>query len=135
MRRSNRKSSARLHQTAQNCVEPLEQRCMLSSSPSGFTPAQIVNAYGINAIQFGSVVGNGAGQTIAIVNAYDNPDLVDSTSPNFASSDLAKFDAQFGLPNPPSFLKVNETGGTSYPATSPPGTGTTASWAGEADLD
>src|ERR1700709_536492 len=33
--------------------EPLEHRCLLSGSPSGFTPAQIAQAYGISAIKFG----------------------------------------------------------------------------------
>ena len=68
--------------------------------------------HGIGAFTLGSVVGNGAGQTIAIIDAYDDPNLVSSTGPNFATSDLHEFDLQFGLPDPPSFLKLNENGGT-----------------------
>jgi len=134
MKRVSRRRSRNLSSAVAG-LEPLESRCLLSSSPLGFTPAQIAQAYGINSIKFGSVVGNGAGQTIAIVNAYDNPDLVSSTDPNFDNSDLHKFDVQFGLNDPPSFTKVNQTGGTTYPAQSPAGTDTTTSWAGEADLD
>ena len=65
----------------------------VSSGPTGLTPYQIQNAYGINQIWFsgGKVMGNGAGQTIAIVTAYDDPNI---------SYDLAAFDSAFGLPNP-----------------------------------
>ncbi len=94
---------------------------------SSMTPAEITSYYGANDITFGSGVnairGDGAGQTIAIVNAYDDPALVDSTSAGFATSDLAEFDKYFGLPNPPSFEKYGETGSTTtLPAASPPGT-------------
>src|SRR5580704_14669645 len=37
-----------------------------SATPNGYTPQQILAAYGINNITFGSIVGAGAGQTIAI---------------------------------------------------------------------
>lgn len=80
------------------------------SSPWGYSPQQIASAYGFNGIAFGGAPGNGAGQTIAIVDAYNDPALVDSSSPNFANSDLAQFDRQYGLPNPPSFLKVGQSG-------------------------
>ena len=40
----------------------------------------------------GAVHGNGSGQTIAIIDAYDAPNFVSSTDPNFANSDLYKFD-------------------------------------------
>ena len=35
---------------------------------------------------------------------------MDSTDPGFDSSDLHMFDQQFGLPDPPSFIKVSQTG-------------------------
>ena len=76
-------------------------------SPSGYTPAEIRMAYGLNNIRVSSVAGDGSGQTIAIVDAYDDPDLID-TGPGFSSSDLAKFDQKFGLPDPPSFIKLSE---------------------------
>src|ERR1700722_12503881 len=49
-------------------------RPLASSGPSGFSPAQLKAAYGINNVTFsgGTVAGNGAGETIAIVDAYDD---------------------------------------------------------------
>ena len=99
-----------------------------SASPPGYSPTQIEDAYGINDISFNGVTGTGAGQTIAIVVAYDNPNLVDSTDPSFDTSDLHNFDVAFGLPDPPSFRKIDQTGGTSYPSEN-------AGWANEAALD
>jgi hypothetical protein len=93
-----------------------------------FTPQEIQEFYGINDISFntaaGSITGNGAGQTIAIIDAYDSPNLPDSTDPNFDTGDLHIFDQQFGLPDPPSFIKVSETGTSTTPTvTSPTGWG------------
>src|SRR5579875_146731 len=103
-----------------------------SAGPVGYTPQQIQKAYGID--QLYGIIGNGAGQTIAIVDAYDDPAFVDSNSPNFNSSDLHNFDVKFGLPDPPSFLKLNQTGGTTLPGTDPAGPGT-SNWEGEEALD
>jgi subtilase family serine protease len=71
--------------------EHLDERCLLS----GFTPAQIADAYGLNAISFPSasgtkVAGDGSGQTIAIVDLYHDPNL---------QASLNAFDAQYSLPN------------------------------------
>lgn len=103
-----------------------------SAGPVGYTPQQIQKAYGID--QLYGIIGNGAGQTIAIVDAYDEPAFVDSTDPNFVNSDLHKFDMQFGLPDPPSFTKLNQTGGATLPGTDPAGPGT-SNWEGEEALD
>ena len=90
---------------------------LFSVDPS---PAQITQAYGFNNIVFaGGVIGNGAGQTIAIVDAYNNPNVV---------SDLHTFDQQFGLADPPSFKVVNQTGGTTLPSNN-------RGWASEIALD
>ena len=88
-------------------------------------------------IAFGSIVGDGTGQTIAIVDAYDDPGLVDSTASNFSTSDLAEFDSTFNLPNPPIFTKVNEYGSTSnLPGTDPAGAGSTSgNWEYEEAMD
>ena len=67
-------------------------------------PAQLQTDYGENLAVYGSVVGNGAGQTIAIVDANNDPNI---------ASDLATFDSQWGLPAPPNFLVVNSSGQTS----------------------
>ena len=87
-----------------------------TAGPTGLTPTQIRHAYGFDKISFGGIAGDGSGTTIAIVDAYNDPTFVSSTDPNFVNSDLHKFDLQFGLPDPPSFTKVNQTGGTAYPA-------------------
>ena len=98
------------------------------ASPPGYSPTQIKSAYGISNISFNGTAGTGAGQTIAIVAAYDNPNFVDSTDPNFDNSDLHKFDVAMGLPDPPSFIKVDENGGTNYPTAD-------YGWANEIALD
>ncbi len=102
-----------------------------SNGPYGLSPSQIRGAYGIDAVRFNGVVGDGTGQTIAIIVAYDDPAFVSSTSAGFASSDLHRFDQQFGLADPPSFTKVGQTGS----ATNLPGTDPTGVWADETALD
>jgi subtilase family serine protease len=81
-----------------------------SSGP--YTPSQVTTAYGVNLINFNGIVGNGAGQTIAIVDAYNDPNIV---------SDTATFNTRFGLPKfnqtgGPTFQVLNQTGGTTLPA-------------------
>ena len=57
---------------------------LLATSPSGYKPAQVRHAYG-----FDKITGNGAGQTIAIIDAYGSPSL---------ANDLQVFCTTFGLP-------------------------------------
>ena len=113
-------------------VAPQDSVPLSSPSPVGFTPQQIRTAYGIDSIMLGTVQGTGLGQTIAIIDAYDAPNFVNSTDPNFVNSDLYKFDhnPSINLPDPPSFQKLDEYGGTSYPAAS----GSTG-WSVETSLD
>ncbi|WP_168222145.1 S53 family peptidase [Aquisphaera giovannonii] len=72
-------------------------------NPTGLSVAQVRAAYGMNQVTFqgGTIAGNGAGQTIAIVTAYDAPTI---------GSDLRAFDRMMGLPDPPSFLKYSQRG-------------------------
>ncbi len=105
------------------------------SSPWGFAPQQLATAYGFNSLSFGSISATGAGQTIAIVDAYDDPALVDSNAANFAASDLARFDQQYGLPDPPSFVKLNENGGSALPGVDPAGAGMPGDWEEEEAMD
>jgi hypothetical protein len=72
-----------------------------STEPTGLSSSQIRTAYGVNQISLGSVSGDGAGQTIAIVDGYFDPSI---------SSDLARFDSEYGLPAPPSFKQYVENG-------------------------
>ena len=83
------------------------------TGPAGYGPAQIAGAYGLNLVMFGAIKGDGAGQTIAVVDAGDYAGFVNSNDPNFDSSALHIFDQQFGLPDPPSFTKFNQEGQTS----------------------
>jgi subtilase family serine protease len=90
-------------------LEPLEDRKLFSA---GFTPAQIQTAYGFNQITFngGTVQGNGAGQTIALIEVGNDPTI---------STDLSHFDAAFGLSNPGTSwsLNVEGEGGGAPPTT------------------
>ena len=105
--------------------------------PVGYVPDDLRAAYGINNIMFGSVAGNGTGQTIAIVDAYDDPAFVNSTASTFSKSDLAEFDSNLGIADPPSFTKVNEAGQLSpLPKTDPAGPGNIlGNWEIEEALD
>src|SRR3954454_15771748 len=48
----------------------------VNSTVRGYTPAQIKKAYGFDQLTLANgVVGDGSGQTIAIVDAYDNPNI------------------------------------------------------------
>jgi subtilase family serine protease len=77
-----------------------------TTSPSGYGPADLQAAYNLALASSNG----GAGQTIAIVDAYDDPN---------AESDLAMYRGQFGLSACTTangcFRKVNQTGGTKYP--------------------
>jgi subtilase family serine protease len=86
----------------------------VNTTVSGYSPDQIRKAYG-----FDQITGDGTGQTIAIVDAYNDPNIV---------QDLATFDKQFGLSAPPSFQVVSQTGTNKLPKTD-------AGWAGEISLD
>ena len=85
------------------------------ATPSGFGPSDLRSAYNLAA-------NGGAGQTVAIVDAYDDPN---------AASNLATYRAQYGLGTLASgqFKKVSQTGSTtSLPAAD-------AGWAEEESLD
>jgi hypothetical protein len=117
--------------------ETLENRQLLSATVSpllaadkikastvqtilGYTPAQIDQAYGISSAKLSNgSAATGAGQTIAIIDAYNDPDI---------ASDLGTFDSEFGLPAA-SLSVVSQTGSTTkLPATN-------AGWDLEISLD
>lgn len=114
---------------------PIHPTAWSQASPWGFAPSQLAAAYGFNALSFGSTGGTGDGQTIAIVDAYDDPALVPSNAASFAASDLARFDQQYGLPAPPSFVKLNENGGMALPGVDPAGAGMPGNWEEEEAMD
>ncbi|MGW1911140.1 S53 family peptidase [Streptomyces sp. NPDC002076] len=88
-----------------------------AAAPSGYGPASLQAAYNLPSASGGS------GQTVAIVDAYDDPS---------AESDLAVYRSQYGLSACTTangcFQKVNQTGGTKYPRGN-------SGWAEEISLD
>ncbi|MCW2524953.1 MAG: hypothetical protein JWO63_3288 [Frankiales bacterium] len=88
-----------------------------ANSPLGLTPSQLASAYDLDRTQ-------GAGQRVAIVDAYDDPS---------AASDLAVYRSQWGLPPCTSasgcLAKVNQDGAASPLPTADAG------WAAEISLD
>jgi subtilase family serine protease len=70
-----------------------------------YLPATIRAAYNFDTT-FEGVPLAGNGQTIAIVEAFGSPTLVPTGSPNYSTSDLAKFDAEFAIQDPPSLSIV-----------------------------
>lgn len=87
-----------------------------SSTPTGMTPSKVANAYG-----FSFIANKGKGQTIAIIDAYDHPNI---------EKDLGVFNTRFGLPPCTTangcFVKVYASG--TRPVTDP-------GWALEIALD
>ena len=79
------------------------------------------HAYGADSVMFGSTTGDGSGQTIAIVDAYNQPNIV---------SDLAAFDSFYQLPAPPTFTVINGDGSSTLPGDDAPG-----GWGVEISLD
>ena len=83
----------------------------------GYSPEDLRSAYNLLSTSAGS------GQTVAIVDAFDDPN---------AESDLKTYRAQYGIAECTAangcFRKVNESGGTSYPEAS-------AEWGTEISLD
>jgi len=88
-----------------------------ATAPAGYGPADLVSAYHLDTT-------GGSGQTVAVVDAYDNPT---------AEADLAAYRSQYGLPACTTangcFRKVNQAGASS-PLPAP-----NAGWAGEIALD
>ena len=84
---------------------------------SGYTSCDLTSAYALPSATAGS------GQTVAIVDAYDDPN---------AEADLGVYRSQFGLASCTTangcFRKVNQSGGTNYPTAN-------GGWAQEISLD
>jgi hypothetical protein len=102
------------------------QPAVTNTIPAGYRPDQVRHAYAIDRINFNGVPGDGGGQTIAIVDAYNNPHI---------AMDLAQFSTQYHLPqfntdqnDSPKFIKVNQIGRTTFPRAD-------ADWALEIALD
>lgn len=87
--------------------------------PSGYGPADLQQAYNL----VSAAANSGGTATVAIVDAYDDPN---------AESDLQAYRKQYGLPECSAangcFTKIDQRGGTSYPAAN-------QGWATEITLD
>ncbi len=90
-----------------------------TANPAGYHPADLQAAYKLAS----AASSDGSGATVAVVDAYDDP---------YAESDLATYRSTFGLPACTTknrcFTKVDQSGGTRYPARS-------GSWSQEISLD
>ncbi|MGN6563252.1 MAG: S53 family peptidase, partial [Thermomicrobiales bacterium] len=95
-----------------------------TSGSTGYTPADLQTAYGLGSVIAGQA---GKGKTVAIVDAFDQPNIRDGVN-----DDLAVYRSTFGLPPCTTangcFRKVDQHGGTVYP---PADTG----WGDEISLD
>ena len=113
--------SAVANEVVQSDAVFLHPSASTSTTIQGYSPAQVSKAYGFDTTTFnnGATAANGSGQTIAIVDAFNDPNV---------AADLSVFDSQFGLSAPPSLRVVNQSGGTTLPTTD-------AGWAGEIALD
>ncbi|GCF08928.1 S53 family peptidase [Dictyobacter arantiisoli] len=99
-------------------IDKIKGAIVPNASPSGLSPANLQSAYKLPSSSAGS------GQTVAIVDAYNDPN---------AESDLAVYRSQFGLPACTTangcFKKVGQTGSTtSLPSSN-------SSWSEEISLD
>lgn len=94
-----------------------------NATVSGYGPSQLQSAYNLTSAS----ASGGSGQTVAIVDAYDDPN---------AASDLATYRTQFGLPACTvangCFTKVSQTGSTT---SLPPAAPASDDWTGEESLD
>jgi subtilase family serine protease len=105
-------------------MESLERRELLSQV-SGLTPQQVRHAYGFDQVSFRRgphrYAANGAGETIAIVDAFNDPTIF---------PDLRGFDGQFGLSN------RDATGAFALSVATPDGVPPdNGDWGGEISLD
>jgi subtilase family serine protease len=109
----------RAFQAGAGAVQSAAGPAALTIGPNGgITPYDLATAYGYNSLT------NASSQTVAIVDAYDDPTI---------ESDLQAFDSEYGLTTCTTangcFKKVNQTGATSpLPAVN-------SGWVGEIALD
>jgi len=101
---------------------PTQAECVAMFTEPCYQPAQLQTAYDEQPLFHRGITG--AGQTIVLVDSFGSPTI---------KSDLATFDAAFGLPAPPSFRIISPAGRIpAYDATDANGD---VGWAGEATLD
>jgi subtilase family serine protease len=99
---------------------PTQAECVAFFTVPCYVPAQLQTAYNEQPLLNEGITG--AGQTIVIVDSFGSPTI---------QSDLSTFDAQFGIPDPPSFKIIQPAGAVTFDPTN----GADLGWAGETTLD
>jgi subtilase family serine protease len=108
-------------QLASKTQPPTLAQCVAAFTVPCYDPPQVQTAYNEQPLFQRGITGKG--QTIVIVDSFGSPTI---------QSDLATFDAQFGLPAPPSFKIIQPAG--AVPPWDPNDSSMTG-WAGETTLD
>ena len=108
-------------------TKPLAVPATQPGTSAPYTPQQVEAAYGVNQISFNGVVGDGAGQTVAIVDAYNDPTIVSDANAFSTEFGLQQFNVTNGLTLPWSSTRI---GGTTLPQNSAMG-----GWDVEESLD
>ncbi len=101
-------------------VPPSYSECLQQLGIRCYSPQQMRNAYSLTSLLNAGYTG--VGQTIVIIDSFGSPT---------AAADLKKFDADYGLPDPPSFRVIAPLGTVPFDAQNSDQVG----WAQETDLD
>jgi hypothetical protein len=111
-----KKGNATCYALRRTDAKPFKGLAAAGTLPPGYGPADLQSAYSLSA-------NGGAGETVAIVDAFDDPN---------AEADLAVYRQQYGLPACTTadgcFSKVSQRGGTDLPQPN-------AGWSTEISLD
>ncbi|HET9899302.1 MAG TPA: S53 family peptidase [Streptosporangiaceae bacterium] len=100
---------------------PTDAFCRANFGTPCYSPQEIRHAYGVDHLL--SKGDDGKGETIVIIDSFGSPTI---------ASDLASFDAGFGLPDPPSFKVLAPLGTVPFNPSANPDQ---ISWAAETTLD
>ena len=106
--------------SASSLLPPTDAACRASLGVPCYSPQEMRNAYGLGPLLQDGY--DGAGQTIIIIDSFGSPTL---------ASDLATFDAGYGLPDPPSLTMLSPLGTVSFD----PSDSDQVGWAAETTLD
>jgi subtilase family serine protease len=100
---------------------PTDAYCRATAGTPCYSPQEMRRAYGVDRLVNKGY--DGAGQTIVIFDSFGSPTI---------ASDLASFDAGYGLPAPPSFTILSPLGTVPFDPTAIPDQ---IGWAAETTLD
>ena len=106
--------------TSKPGAPPTDATCRASSGGPCYSPQEMRTAYGVAPLIADGY--DGTGETIVIVDSFGSPDI---------ASDLKQFDADYGIPDPPSFQVIAPIGTVPFDPSSSDQQG----WAFETTLD